>query len=301
MGWGFLSSCFRRAGDFHSKLLVSYRPRGPYEKTLFHLLPSTHGLCFHNEIESSYYINCTHVRTGWLQILVFALYLEFYLTEQLIHFCSFKWKVKSYNQNVKTKSIDFVSGFYNKKIYFFKFILDWMATELSESFWILLSKRRFCETCLLNNIFIFRYDILTLRRGYRWKEKWLWKKKLNPNLITGIIQLVEFHAVIPTPNFSKSSSEWWGKYSNGPKASLSNLPLLLRLFLQYGRCLTCTPNSHAHTCIALYCTNEGLTVNVTMPTWRSLSSLVYVGGLHKAGCGLSLAGWIGTSSRFPLS
>lgn len=55
-----------------------------------------------------------------------------------------------------------------------------MATQLNKSFHFLLSKIFFCETHMPDNVFIFTYDILTLGKGCRWKEKCLWKEFHKP-------------------------------------------------------------------------------------------------------------------------
>lgn len=122
-----------------------------------------------------------------------------------------------------------------------------MATQLNKSFHFLLSKIFFCETHMPDNVFIFTYDILTLGKGCRWKEKCLWKEFHKPfkeqllnapsngtlkwtglpkwyvhlfinlkqeeamllyNLISWIT-LPEFPSVIAAPNFSEGCSQWW--------------------------------------------------------------------------------------------
>lgn len=55
-----------------------------------------------------------------------------------------------------------------------------MAVQLNESFKLLFSKTCFCETHMPDNIFNFPYGILTLRKGCRQEEKWLWKEFHKP-------------------------------------------------------------------------------------------------------------------------
>lgn len=55
-----------------------------------------------------------------------------------------------------------------------------MAAQLNVPFQILISKIRSCETHMSDNFLNFQYGILSLRKGCKLKEKWLWKEFHKP-------------------------------------------------------------------------------------------------------------------------